>query len=378
MLAILKKYKYKNRVLLLGFPEINLGDDLFFKIILDRYPNTLFVLLAFNEYKEIFKDYDNVIVVNKGNLLYRLNSRLSYYYEKRTYYVPPTLVIRFLQCIFSFTHTVFVGGSMFQESCEKDRGLESLSSFKKMRNILKKCNFSMIGCNFGPYTTLDYCKNTGEIFKLMDDVCMRDKVSYEKFSYLGNVRFANDIVLHMKTEPSSSHGDYITISIIKPNDKIGLGHLENLYINKIIEFIRYYNKKRKKVVLMSFCKSLGDEIVLDQIKKLVISENANIEYFYYNGNLDKALEIISKSQMMIGTRFHSVILSFVYNVPVIPVAYSNKTKDMLLNYGLWNEIFEITNFVNLPIETLERETIQRVDIHKENNNQFKNLDISLK
>lgn len=36
----------KRRVFLYGINTINLGDDLFFKIVLERYPNTEFVFIA--------------------------------------------------------------------------------------------------------------------------------------------------------------------------------------------------------------------------------------------------------------------------------------------------------------------------------------------
>ena len=58
--------KYKNRVLLYGYTSVNLGDDLFFKIIAERFPNTLFVLPAHNIYKEIFRNINNLL-----NCIYR-------------------------------------------------------------------------------------------------------------------------------------------------------------------------------------------------------------------------------------------------------------------------------------------------------------------
>ena len=39
-----------------AYTRQNLGDDLFIKILCERYPNTQFVLYAPNVYKDIFKD----------------------------------------------------------------------------------------------------------------------------------------------------------------------------------------------------------------------------------------------------------------------------------------------------------------------------------
>ena len=59
-----------------------------------------------------------------------------------------------------------------------------------------------------------------------------------------------------------------------------------------------------------------------------------IQVLEYNGyNLDSFLLDFLDSQYIIGTRFHSVILGWLANIPVFPIVYNIKTYNVIRSYA---------------------------------------------
>lgn len=57
--------------------------------------------------------------------------------------------------------------------------------------------------------------------------------------------------------------------------------------------------------------------------------------------------MIKESEIIVGTRFHSIILGWLFNKPVLPIVYDNKTlqvlKDMnLKNYASLEELEKVS------------------------------------
>ena len=67
----------KQTVLLYGVHSINLGDDLFLKVILERYPDVRFVMYAPAIYMKMLCKYPNCIVISKSNLITKIICKLS-------------------------------------------------------------------------------------------------------------------------------------------------------------------------------------------------------------------------------------------------------------------------------------------------------------
>lgn len=58
------------RIFTAGYFMNNLGDDLFLKILLEKYPNCKFVIIAGHNYKNKFP-HKNLIIINTDSLLIR-------------------------------------------------------------------------------------------------------------------------------------------------------------------------------------------------------------------------------------------------------------------------------------------------------------------
>ena len=59
-----------NRAFLYAYLQFNLGDDLFVKHLIEKYPNVKFYILADSKYKKIFRKNKNLIVIS--NSVYKI------------------------------------------------------------------------------------------------------------------------------------------------------------------------------------------------------------------------------------------------------------------------------------------------------------------
>ena len=180
------------RVLVYGITSENVGDDLFLKILEDRLPEVNYFLFAPKSYKQTFGSYKNWKVLTEKEILPKY-----FYYILKTLHVPlATFLYVWIIVRYRIDLFLFLGGSIFME------GKSNLPKFVKRINRIHflnpKFKIAIIGSNFGPSKTKQWEKEVESMILTVDDVCFRDKVSYELFSHLPNVRWGNDIVMHMK------------------------------------------------------------------------------------------------------------------------------------------------------------------------------------
>ena len=125
---------------------------------------------------------------------------------------------------------------------------------------------------------------------------------------------------------------------------------------------------------MSFCEGYGDNEITDELYDS-LTEKKNVERLFYNGdNLARILNSIAKSEYMIATRFHAIILGLVYNLKVLPISYSIKTENMLKSLGYWEDIYEFSAFCNSTSDELKKHYLHNVYVDSSKNVQFDWLD----
>ena len=79
------------------------------------------------------------------------------------------------------------------------------------------------------------------------------------------------------------------------------------YENKMVEMINYFQENNYKVKLMSFFKREGDEKAIERIcNKINFADK--LEKYFYNGNIEEAIDIINSSEIIVGSRLHSNIV----------------------------------------------------------------------
>lgn len=336
--------KNSKKVYLKAYTRINLGDDLFIHIICNRYPDVIFYLKEHSPFTDIFSDIRNLVIIGNFDNI-------------------------------KFDAIVYIGGSIFIESSQS-----SVNRVKELKNEIIKDNIPtyIIGANFGPYTSKEYFDTVrNELLTKIKSITFRDKYSYNLFRDLKNVYYAPDVVFTLDTNKlANTKKKEIGISVIYHLERENIKKHYDEYINKLVEISKYYINREYIVKLFSFCKYEKDLVAIqdilkglsnDEIEKVVICE--------YEGNVTKTLEELSNLELLIATRFHSMILGFKLNIPTIPICYSNKTRNVLEDFNIEN-IYTFENLNSMDYINIPR--IFKLKLSYNPLNQFKELDKYIK
>ena len=240
----------------------------------------------------------------------------------------------------------------------------------------------LLGVNFGPYKTEKYYQNIHNMMSKLEDVCFRDKYSYNLFKDLQNTRCASDIIFSMDTSKVKiTNRKRAIISIISPKDKLDEKYQEK-YENKMIELIKFLDGKGYEICLMSFCKFENDEQEIENIiNKLPKTYRDKVERYCYNGNIEQALNVLGDCQLIIGGRFHANILGLVLGKSILPVLYSDKTLHVLQDMEINVPIIDIRKLDEFDVKSLTDEQLNtHFDVEKQKKDaqrHFEKLDILL-
>lgn len=354
-------------VIVHGIHSLNVGDDLFFHILSDRYPNTRFVLVASKKYKQTFgKDWRGIIVTER-NLFYKLSSLFG-----KVLRIPSTALL-YIWLLIRYRVNLFliVGGSLFMEG--KSRMPTFIEGVSRMRRFRPKMKIAILGSNFGPCETVQWRQKVEKSLKLVDDVCFRDRASYLEFAHLPNIRWGNDIVMHLAPHGQKERTKSVCVNIRSVDNWPSLKPYKYNYLNTVCSLINHYKAKGYSIKLISFCQEYGDNEITKELLGL-LGNKENVEVYFYNGDINRVLNLISESEIMIGTRFHAIVLGLVYNLNVLPVSYSIKTENMLKTYNLWNGLYDFGSFCTSTIRDLTRVIINDYKVDVNHNTMFNYTD----
>lgn len=329
------------KVLIYAYTKLNLGDDLFIKILCNRYPNVKFYIFTIYQYSKSFNKIQNLTCycVDRFYIRWINNIFKNLRISKDIFKKYITLKV---------DSSVYIGGSIFMQL--NDKWEYMINNDMKMK-INNKPHF-ILGSNFGPYKNEKFFERYKEFFKECRDVCFRDKYSYELFKDLNNVRYASDIVFQgNKIYKPTTKSNNIVISVIKPSIRDRFKDYDEKYYDKISEVIEYFVKRGLNVILMSFCKFEGDEEAVEKIYNRIKSEDKlKVDKYFYRGDIKESLKIIGESRYVIATRFHAMILGLVYNKPVYPIIYSEKMTNVLNDINFNGNIMELQLIEELKVE----------------------------
>lgn len=366
-----------------AYTKVNLGDDLFIKILCERYPMQDFVLYASPKYKKIYKTCKNLRICSKfyyitnifGKIAHKLKmvNILKNYIERK--------IIKKVDAI------IIIGGSLFiQNGLSKSRTKVKIEEDKEILKNNKPV--FLIGSNFGPYTDEEFYKSYKKLFVKYEDVCFREEASYNLFSDLKNVRFASDVVFgyNCKNNNKKLKNKEIIISVMDFRRKEELKKFANDYEEKIIKIIKYFSDKNFSITLIGFCSLEGDNKAINNILKKYYNKfgrKTKIKGYLYSGNINECMNIIKNSSYMIATRFHSMVLGYVCENNVFSFAYSQKTTNVLKEIGQESNMCEISNINNLKEEEIYNKLMNFNKIHlniiiDKSKNQFEGIDNYLK
>ena len=321
-----------NKILLNAYLANNLGDDLFIRIICEQFKNILFFIIESKPYTNAFETIPNIKICPQKDALE-----------------------------IKFDLQIMIGGSLFMQPRDIHNIHAKYESVTNTR-IFLDIPFIIIGANFGPYTEKKHFELYKSWFSTLHDICFRDNQSYDLFKDLPNVRWAPDVIFNYKLQNYiQQHARAVSISCIYNNQRIGLhNYSQKKYFQKLANVSIYYIENGYDIKLASFCTQQGDLLAAYEILKYIPTEyHRRIEILEYNGfNINVFLSSFLNSEYIIGTRFHSVILGWLANIPVFPIIYNIKTYNVLKSYG-----FE-GNYTN--IEDIDKCTLNFINQNKIN------------
>ncbi|MEZ8658696.1 polysaccharide pyruvyl transferase family protein [Vibrio cyclitrophicus] len=311
------------KVLVEYYGALNFGDDLFIKVLSERYPDTVFFIVCKNKYSKPLVNMKNIQVIEPPE--YNYFQRLVRKFIGGDYFdsAIQSRWIKFYETV-AKRHDVYIniGGSIFIDNASINNRLygEKVSIFSDMNKFI-------IGANFGPEKTNVYREKFSKIFSQFDDVCFRDISSKDKFSNLKNVRHADDVVFNLKVNNFSKVKDSVGVSVINLENRPELRKYKDRYDEYILATVRKLISDGKCVTFFSFCKHEGDEDIINYYLSNLPSEK--IKVVNYDGDMDTFMDMFAKMESIIATRFHGIILALKNNQKLIPISYSRKTNSML-------------------------------------------------
>lgn len=369
----------RKTVLVRGYLNRNLGDDLFFKILFERYPNVNFVI---SDRKYVLNFIDKL----KCNNVIRKNNKLNFLER---------VIVRFLDRNYSkrkffwniisseklYDAVLIIGGSLFQNP-RKGVGSffidDATAIYKKIGNATPKY---VIGSNFGPYVEDEFYRKAKDFFFSTSDVCFRDSYSWTLFKELPNVRYAPDVVFNLAYKSVEKIQNSIGISLINSSETFrrNLYPYQDDYLRAITRIVTQAAKDNRIVRLFSFCRSEGDDKAIQVVMSNIPKElHKMISLIYYEDDILSFLDSFQEMEIMICTRFHSMILGLLFKQKIFPIIYGKKMLHVLEDIGYKNKFINIEESKLLTYDDVVKNSLNDVtnidEIREMAKRQFQELD----
>lgn len=315
---------------LYAYDRQNLGDDLFVHTITKRYPGVQFYMWSDRKNRETFSCLPNLKVIDRDSRLVHILHRLR-----------PSLVARYKGWLEKRCDAVvYIGGSIFIEY----PNWEQICSWWEW--TAQNRPFYVLGANFGPYHTEGYREKMAEIFGNMQDVCFRDRYSFDLFRDVETVRMAPDILFSYPMPRLPVKEKQVFVSVINcagRDESHSLSHCDERYVANMAKLLTDYLDDGCSLVLASFCKEEGDEEGITKILAAMNCQNdPRVRVLCYNGtNADELTTAIAESEYVIATRFHATILAMAAGRPVLSIIYSDKTKHVLEDLDFRGTVYDL-------------------------------------
>lgn len=328
------------------YDAVNLGDDLFVKIVLERYRNS-FIISSRSRY--IVQRYDNA----RASVVSDLLNRAMRYVRRGRAVVAPA---RF----FTGDLLLYIGGSLFIEQGNPTLWSQERQLYRRLSHP-----YYILGSNIGPYRSPEFLEMVRSIFRGAADVCVRDSYSYDLAKDIPQVRHATDIVLTLDVAPypTSDNGSYV-ISVIDVTQKFD-ATVATKYDTMIVALTTRLlaNDNTTTVTLMSFCKKEGDEAACERIlAQLPTTLQQRVSIHRYRGDIDGALQTLAQARAIIGSRFHANIVGMVFGKKILPIAYSDKTINILADMQYTGPVVDIRTIDDFDPTTINFDAIAVQDI----------------
>ncbi len=372
----------KNYVI--GFWNSNLGDDLFLKILCDRYPDQNFVSQVYSNAQGVLEDIDNLKVVPyKNQFLSKVANRFGNFLNRAKPTalgdVWPSPIWQMENFLESDDNIIEIGGSIFPMDPNSKGGGRALRKREVLRDQVK--HYIILGSNFGPFYTQQQIDEYNDFFKTIDSVTFRDEYSYSLFADNPQTHVAPDIVFSFKNNADTQplfNGDYSVVSVVDPKVKAEntSPYVISLYQRLLVQAISERVADGDDVVLMSFCDEQGDLEYAKEILTVIPDEIKAHVHLFSHSSINDSVNVLAHAQAIFASRFHAMVLGWILEKPTFVASYGEKTKHTLTDVFPEQQHVELTEDSTIPAHieysTLKHEEVRR--LNQEAQRQFAALD----
>ncbi|MCV3296568.1 polysaccharide pyruvyl transferase family protein [Oenococcus kitaharae] len=318
----------RRAILIIGYFRGNVGDDLFVKTLVERYPKENFELLTSCRFARSFLGIQNLSIINKNLFLRGLNFLMHRFVADFS--------SRLLWAVRAsrYKAVVEIGGSIFQQESEK----QNVVSPERTELLKKVENYFVIGSNFGPVISGGYISAYHNFFKKTGGVVFRDFKSYDLFSDLSNISYAPDVVFSLfdKAVPFRSRSQHINWVSIVPVD---LKYPKRANYMQLAQYAEQYEehlyriayealRKKMKIRFISFCLDEGDNKCIARIVARFSKEDRQ-NIVVVTGDVGNIFAALANTEYLIGSRFHAMILAWILGIKQLAIPYSEKTTSVI-------------------------------------------------
>lgn len=357
------------------YSENNFGDDLFLRVLLDRYPTTAFYTCSPRSNLQANLERNNLISIYPGPIsTERKSDLLSKLIIKIRLTIAKFMAIKRSDCF------IDIGGSIY---------IEPDAKYKAAKNFLKKAvdyklaqSVYVLGANFGPWKTKHWIRSFRKLFNSeCEDICFRDHASTNLFRSLNNVRYAPDLLFSFPVIRQKKNKK-ILFSVIdysswcRPNE---LKQYRENYERWILNSAKLFSKLNYVITICSFCKFEGDEDAVNRISEVLLDAGIRSHKLFYAGNIDEIVSEIASSEILVASRFHAFILGLSAGCKVIPVPYSKKTVNVMNDIGFpssksFDPSTQSSDDLSMYSDAFDAEAVDVIRLSREAEGHFAALD----
>ena len=357
--SVANRERGRKKILIYGYTRVNFGDDLFFKILVERYPDVEFYMLAEDDYSQIIScDNFHSMRRNRINKIFASHIPYQFYLHR-------------------FDAVICIGGSIFMEmgTSGSNRIVRFLLKYKRK---FPSVPIYIVGSNYGPEQTTAFRESVKELFTLVESVTLRDSVSHNIFKDNPRVAYAPDVIFQLALESKGdAQNNIVGFSLIDLPSRQSLSQYNEQYEKFILHHISNAIAEGKSIRLFSFCNYESDNLVCERIvAQLGEKEQKCVEIVTYDGEIESFLNSLKEVDLLYASRFHAAILGISMQIPTIPVVYSDKTINVLFDLRYKGDIVDIRSLGeitrDLTIQVMERRVID--ELIKSSQNHFRLID----
>ena len=330
------------RVFIHAYAAGNLGDDLLIRILCERYPGIRFSICADSSYRVRFADLENLRVYAPNDKMVRSIDRILKRIKNCDNGMWKLLVK------FSYA-TVHIGGSVFVQ--HEDDFSPAYELDRRLRRLSR--SLYVEGANFGPYTDESYYHRYKKLFQIYNGICFRDRYSESLFKEIGNIRYAPDVAFqYRRPGKCKEEKKQVLLSVIYMDSRGGkysICQYADGYYNLMAGLAEQFIERGYTARFISFCKMQEDEKAIEiVIGRMKDGYKDKVSTFFYDMDIKGCIDQFYESEIVVGTRFHSIILGWLAEKKVLPVVYDRKTQHTL-------EDLEVKDYIQL-------DDLERIDV----------------